>query len=75
MLTLALANRSASPRGEAPIPAKLVRRIQALEFVEMRELLPDNMPFAERLEALPVRLGQPAKRAEQREIYGEIGSR
>ena len=31
-----------------PVPAKLVRRIQALEFVEMRELLPDNMALAER---------------------------
>ncbi len=46
----------------------LVRRIQAMEFVEMKELLPDNLALAERLEALPVRLGQPAKPAEQREI-------
>ena len=51
-----------------PVPAKLVKRIQALEFVEMRELLPDNMALAERLEALPIRTGQPAKQAEQREV-------
>ena len=50
----------------SPIPAKLVKRIQALEFVEMRDLLPDNMALAERLEALPgSRMGQPQKNAEQ----------
>ena len=38
----------------APIPNKLVKKIQALEFVEMRELLPDNIALAERLEALPL---------------------
>ena len=43
----------------APIPAKLVRRIQALEFVEMRELLPDNVALAERLAALPPSLDPP----------------
>ena len=37
----------------APIPAKLVKKIQALEFVDMRELLPDNIALTERLEALP----------------------
>ena len=36
-----------------PIPAKLVKKIQTMEFVEMRELLPDNVALAERLEALP----------------------
>ena len=51
-----------------PVPAKLVKRIQALEFVEMRELLPDNMALAERLEALPLRMGPVAKQAEQREV-------
>ena len=50
-----------------PIPAKLVRRVQALEFVEMRELLPDNIALAERMESLPSR-AQAAKDAETREI-------
>ena len=36
-----------------PVPARLVRRIQAFEFIEMRELLPDNIALSERLEALP----------------------
>ena len=36
-----------------PVPAKLVSRIQGLEFVEMRELLPDNIALSECLEALP----------------------
>ena len=36
-----------------PIPGKLASRIQALEFVEMRDLLPDNIALGERLEALP----------------------
>ena len=48
-----------------PVPAKLVRRIQALEI---RELLPDNMALAERLEVLPLRLGHPSKQVELREI-------
>ena len=51
-----------------PVPAKLVRHIQAGEFVEMRDLLPDNLALAERLEALPARPGQPSKASEQREI-------
>ena len=37
-----------------PIPAKLVKKIQGVELVEMRELLPDNIALSERLEALPV---------------------
>ena len=37
-----------------PIPAKLVKKMQSLKFVEMRELLADNIELAERLEALPV---------------------
>ena len=36
-----------------PIPDKLVRRIQSLEFVKIRDLLPDNNALGERLEALP----------------------
>ena len=51
-----------------PVPPKLVRKIQALEFVEMRELLPDNLAPVERLEALPVHMGQSARNPEQREI-------
>ena len=51
----------------APIPGKLTRRIQALEFVEMRELLPDNLVLAERLETLLARL-TPAKSPEQQEV-------
>ena len=27
----------------APVPAKLVKKIQALEFVDMADLLPDNI--------------------------------
>ncbi len=50
-----------------PIPGKLAQRIQALEFVEMRELLPDNVALAERLEALPTWV-QPTKHPEQREV-------
>ena len=38
-----------------PIPSKTVRKIQALEFVELRELLPDNISLTERLESLPHR--------------------
>ena len=37
----------------SPVPPKLVAKIQALEFVSMRDLLPDNIALAERLEALP----------------------
>ena len=46
---------------------ELVRRIQALEFVEMRDLLPDNIALAERLEALPTHRS-PAKAPETREV-------
>ena len=35
------------------VPAKLVKEIQAMEFINMRELLPDNIALSERLEALP----------------------
>lgn len=53
-----------------PIPAKLVKRIQALEFVDMRELLPDNIALAERLAALPPGLAPP-KPPGEREIRGD----
>ena len=51
----------------SPIPSKLVHKIQALEFVEMRELLPDNIALGERLEALPNRPQTP-KPTETREV-------
>ena len=35
-----------------PIPARLVRRIQSGEFVEMRDLLTDNIALHEQLEAV-----------------------
>ena len=50
-----------------PILTKLVHKIQALEFVEMRELLPDSTTLGECLQALP---NQPhaSKMPETREI-------
>lgn len=42
-----------------PVPPKLVRKIQSLDFINMRELLPDNMALTERLEALPHSAQQP----------------
>ena len=51
-----------------PVPAKLVKRIQALEFVEMRELLPDNMALSARLAGLPSSSRQESYL--QREIAG-----
>lgn len=51
----------------SPIPGKLARKIQALEFVEMRDLLPDNIALAERLEALPSHRS-PSKAPETREV-------
>ena len=51
-----------------PVPAKLVKRIQALEFVEMRELLPDNMALSARLLGLPSSSRQESY--PQREIAG-----
>lgn len=50
-----------------PVPPRLVKRIQALEFTNMRDLLPDNMALAERLEALPRGLQQGGTHC-QREI-------
>ena len=51
----------------APIPARLVQLIQALEYVEM---LPDNIALAERLAALPPGLA-PRKPPGEREIGGD----
>ena len=53
-----------------PIPGKLVKRIQALEYVDMRDLLPDNIALAERLAALPSGLAPP-KSPGEREIGGD----
>lgn len=53
-----------------PIPGRLVCRIQALEYVDMRELLPDNLALAERLAALPQGLAPP-KPPGEREIAGD----
>lgn len=53
-----------------PIPAKLVRKIQALEYVDMRELLPDNIALAERLAVLPTGCAPP-KQPGGREIGGD----
>ena len=35
-----------------PVPARLVQRIQACQFVDMRELLPDNIALLRHMEAL-----------------------
>ena len=35
----------------SPVPPKLVQKVQALQFVEMKELLPDNIGLIRRLEA------------------------
>ncbi len=51
-----------------PVPAKLVQKIQALEFIEMRELLPDNLALAEKLEAIPLHPGHLSRQPQQREI-------
>ena len=40
-------------KASPPVPGKLVSKIQSLQFVDMRELLPDNMALLERLSALP----------------------
>ena len=40
-------------KASAPIPGKLVAKVQSLQFIEMRELLPDNITLLERLAALP----------------------
>ena len=48
------------------VPTKLVQHICSLEFVEMRDLLPDNIALAKRLEALPT--CPDIRSTEQREI-------
>ena len=50
-----------------PVPAKLVKKIQALEYVNMRNLLQDNIALAERLEALP-RTASSSLQHSQREV-------
>ena len=56
----------------APIPHRLVQRIQAGRFVEMRELLTDNLALHDQLEAvqgLPGMIALPATlRTRQREV-------
>lgn len=69
-LSLAQAERPFSLASSfPPIPAKLVKRIHQLEFVEMCDLLPDNLALAKRLEALPLRLTQLGRPAEQKEVH------
>ena len=36
----------------APIPAKLVKKIQGLQYIDMRDLLPDNIVLLRHMEAL-----------------------
>ena len=50
-----------------PVPAKLVKKIQALEYVNMRDLLQDNIALGERLEALP-RTASSSLQHSQREV-------
>ena len=38
-----------------PIPAKIVRKIQVMEFVKLQELHPDNISLKERMDLLPNR--------------------
>lgn len=45
----------------------LVRKIEVLEFIEMRDLFPDNIALAEHLEALPSHRA-PSKAPETREV-------
>ena len=40
-----------------PIPGKVVQKVAANEFVDLRELLPDNVSLLEKLEGLPVAPG------------------
>ena len=47
-----------------------MKKIKASEYVDMRELLPDNIALSERLAALPSGLA-PAKPPGEREIGGE----
>ena len=38
-------------RGMAPVPGNIVKKIQGLEFVDLAELLPDNLELLHRLDA------------------------
>ena len=40
-------------KASAPIPGKLVAKVKSLQFVEMRDLLPDNIALLERLATIP----------------------
>ena len=53
-----------------PIPSKLVKKIQAFEYIDMHELLLDNIALSERLIALPPGLAPP-KPLDEREIEGD----
>ena len=53
-----------------PIPARLVQRIQALDFVDMRKLLPENITPVKRLVELQQGLAPP-KLLGEREITGD----
>ena len=57
-------------KSSPPVPGKLVARIQALQFVEMRELLPDNIALAERMVTLPQQsfIRSPGFQVVQREV-------
>lgn len=61
-------------RSIAPIPAKLVAKIHgppecnALPFVAMRELLPDNIALMKHLEVLPGAAGGSRDMLQQREV-------
>ncbi len=51
-------------RNSTNVPAKLVAKITSLQFVDMRELLPDNIALSERLIALPHALQQASNRSQ-----------
>ena len=50
--------------GTSPIPARLVRLIQAQEYVDFAEILPDNLEFLRRMQAT----AEPANRRRLRQI-------
>ena len=53
-------------KASTPIPGKLVAKIH---FIDMRELLPDNIALMERLEVFPAHVGQaPRQKGTQREV-------
>ena len=56
-------------KASPPVPAKLVAKVQALQFVDMRELLPDNMALLERSSVLPQGTAPPSNSSpKQRDI-------